>query len=76
MTLSEPTTCAVCGRALRANQRALDALEPGQRLCLTCGRRALMVWADQRRLEAAAARRMALDLGVAPPSDQSPRAAA
>ena len=75
VTLSEPTTCAVCGRALRANQRALDALEPGQRLCLTCGRRALMVWADQRRLEAAAARRMALDLGVARPSDQSPRAA-
>jgi hypothetical protein len=35
-----------------------------------------MVWADQRRLEAAAARRMAQDLGVAPPSDQSPRAAA
>ena len=76
VTLSEATTCAACGRALRANQRALDALEPGQRLCLTCGRRALMVWADQRRLEAAAARRMALDLGVAPPSDQSPRAAA
>jgi hypothetical protein len=75
VTLSEATTCAACGRALRANQRALDALEPGQRLCLTCGRRALMVWADQRRLEAAAARRMALDLGVAPPSDQSPRAA-
>ena len=76
VTLNEPSACAVCGRALRANQRALDALEPGQRLCLTCGRRALMVWADQRRLEAVAARRMALELGAAPASDQSPRAAA
>ena len=76
VTLNEPSACAVCGRALRANQRALDALEPGQRLCLTCGRRALMVWADQRRLEAVAARRMALELGAAPPSDQRPRAAA
>ena len=76
VTLTQPGTCAVCGRTLRANQRALDALDSAERLCLTCGRRALMVWADQRRLEAAAARRMAQDLGVAPPSDQSPRAAA
>ncbi len=76
LTLSEPTTCAVCGRVLRANQPALDVLERGERVCLTCGRRALMVWADQRRLEAAAARRMAQDLSAAPPSAQSPRAAA
>ena len=84
VTLAEPTTCAACGRALRAGQRALDALEPGQRLCVTCGRRALMDWADRRRLEAAAARRMAQDLGArpsdqsvrqAPPPDSSPRAA-
>ena len=85
VSVAEPTTCAACGRALRAGQRAVDALEPGQHLCPTCGRRALMDWADRRRLEAAAARRMARDLGArqasdqrpraAPPSDRSPRAA-
>jgi hypothetical protein len=33
-------------------------------LCVTCGRRVLLDWADRRRLEASAARRMAQDLGV------------
>ena len=86
LTLAEATTCAACGRALRANQRALHALETNERLCLACGRRALMAWADQRRLEATAARRLAQGLGAATPpsqdlgadapsSDQSPRAA-
>jgi hypothetical protein len=87
LTLAEATTCAVCGRALRANQPAVEALETRDHLCLACGRRALMFWADQRRLEAATARRLAQDLGAAarppaqdlgaaaPPRDQSPRAA-
>ncbi|TME91286.1 MAG: helix-turn-helix domain-containing protein [Chloroflexi bacterium] len=57
-------TCASCGRAIHPNQRALEARESGDRLCLTCGRRALMQWADRRRLEAAAARRLAQDLGA------------
>ena len=56
--------CASCGREIRPNQRALEAREAGDRLCLTCGRRALMQWADRRRLEAAAARRLAQDLGA------------
>ena len=86
LTLAEATTCAACGRALRVNQRALHALETNEPLCLACGRRALMAWADQRRLEATAARRLAQGLGAATPpsqdlgadvpsSDQSPRAA-
>jgi hypothetical protein len=64
LRLAEPTVCAACGRALRANQGALEARESAERLCLTCGRRALMIWSDQRRLEAAAARRLAQDLGT------------
>jgi hypothetical protein len=75
VTISEAATCAVCGRALRVNQPALQAVETGEPLCLACGRRALLDWADRRRLEAAAARRMAQDLGAATPSHQSPRAA-
>jgi hypothetical protein len=86
VTLAEATTCAACGRALRVNQRALHALEANEPLCLACGRRALMAWSDQRRLEATAARRLAQGLGAATPpsqglgadvpsSDQSPRAA-
>ena len=56
------TTCAACGRALRLGARTLKAND-GTQLCATCGRRALMDWADRRRLEAAAARRLALDFG-------------
>jgi hypothetical protein len=51
-------------------------------LCLTCGRRAVMDWADRRRLESAAARRMAHNLGGAaesesgsPEGEPSPRVA-
>jgi excisionase family DNA binding protein len=60
--ISEPGLCASCGRQLRQGARAVDALEANQRLCVTCGRRALMDWADRRRLEAAAARRLAQEL--------------
>jgi hypothetical protein len=61
----EAMVCASCGRGIRVNQRVLEAGETGDRLCLTCGRRALMQWADRRKLEAAAARRLAQDLGGA-----------
>jgi hypothetical protein len=33
-------------------------------LCLTCGRRALLDWADRRRQDAAAARRIAQELST------------
>jgi Arc/MetJ family transcription regulator len=36
-------------------------------LCVTCARRALLEWADRRRLEAAAARRLSQSLGEAEP---------
>ena len=65
ITLSEPATCASCGRSLRQAQRALLARDSAETLCSTCGRRALMQWADRRRLEAVAARRLAHDLGGA-----------
>jgi hypothetical protein len=63
--------CDVCGRQLRPGVRALSVHEgePAQ-LCLTCGRRALLQWADQRRLEAAAARGFAQNLGAAEPTAQ------
>jgi hypothetical protein len=32
-------------------------------MCLTCGRRALLEWADRRRQEAAAARQLSQSLG-------------
>jgi hypothetical protein len=60
---SDPTTCAVCGRTLRAGARLVQATQDEAHLCLTCGRRVLLDWADHRRLEASAARRMAQDLG-------------
>lgn len=55
--------CATCDRQVAAGARHLQATENGERLCLTCGRRALFDWADRRRLEAAAARRLAQELG-------------
>jgi predicted RNA-binding Zn-ribbon protein involved in translation (DUF1610 family) len=60
----DPVGCAACGRVLRPGERAVQALETAERLCRTCGRRALLDWADHRRLEAAAARRLAQDLSA------------
>jgi hypothetical protein len=63
--LGEQGVCAACGRALRAGARTVVPDAGEERLCLTCGRRAILDWADQRRLEAASARRMAHELGAA-----------
>jgi hypothetical protein len=66
LSVSGPTQCQVCGREVRRG-RILEAegvdgqLAP--RMCLACGRRALLKWADRRRQEAAAARRLAESLG-------------
>ena len=58
----QPFACQACGRQLRTGARYLLTQLDDERLCLTCGRRALNDWADQRRLEAAAARRLAQQL--------------
>jgi hypothetical protein len=70
----EATACAICGRTIRADARYVAPAEAGGPLCLTCGRRALLDWADRRRLEAAAARRLASELGTAR-EDQPPQVA-
>lgn len=64
--LSSPATCAACGRVVRQGQVVQPTNGPASQLCLACGRRALLDWADQRRLEASAARQMAHGLGVQP----------
>jgi hypothetical protein len=64
-SVAEPVTCAACGRQVR---RGRMVRAEGDRLCVTCGRRALLTWADRRRLEAAAARRLSQELGAIEPS--------
>lgn len=65
---AESATCDACRRLVRAGGRMLhaDAADgrPAARLCLTCGRRALLAWSDRRRREAVAARRLAHELGT------------
>src|SRR5919202_1174520 len=54
--------CQVCGRVLGPGERVFEATEPAtaeRHVCLVCGRRALLAWADERTHEAAAARRLA-----------------
>jgi hypothetical protein len=43
------------------------------RLCPTCARRAMLAWADERRREAAAARRLARELGTVLPAVSPPQ---
>lgn len=69
----EAFKCAVCSRLIRAG-RCLRASPGGDRLCLGCGRRAVLEWADRRRFEASSARRLARDLGTTL-SENSMRAA-
>jgi hypothetical protein len=59
---AEEGQCAICSRGLRAGARVVRSEQ--EQLCLTCGRRALLDWADRRRQDAAAARRIAQDLGA------------
>jgi hypothetical protein len=79
--VAAPTACEVCGRQVRSGRMLEVAFaDNGQladRLCLSCGRRALLDWADRRRREAAEARRMAHSLGepTVTPAHAAPRAA-
>ena len=61
-----PTACESCGRKIPAGAWAVHTAQGGSHLCVTCGRRVLLDWADRRRVEAAAARRIAQDLGSTP----------
>jgi excisionase family DNA binding protein len=59
--------CDACKRPVRSGGQMLQALpetDTAARLCLTCGRRALLAWSDARRREALAARRFAQELGT------------
>ncbi len=64
--VTAPLACDACGRSVHAG-RVVELVGESEtargRLCLTCGRRALLDWADRRRLEAAAARRLSQSLG-------------
>jgi hypothetical protein len=66
-----PVTCAACGRQVRRGRYVELIPEPGavgpENLCVTCARRALLEWADRRRLEAAAARQLSHSLGQPEP---------
>jgi hypothetical protein len=73
---SVPTACAICNRTLRPGARVLQPAPDGTQLCLSCGRRVLLDWADHRRQEASAARRMASDLGSEGARNPSTRFAA
>lgn len=58
--VTTPVSCEICGREVRHGRIVeLD----GAQLCTACGRRALLDWADHRRQEATAARRLADSLG-------------
>jgi hypothetical protein len=73
-------TCEACGRVVRQGRYvevtpAPDGSQTAANLCVTCGRRALLDWADRRRQEAAAARDMAHSLGQPETSPVDPRPA-
>ena len=60
LSVDAPVTCEVCGRDIR-HGRVVELQDTASvtRLCTACGRRALLDWADRRRQESAAARRLA-----------------
>jgi hypothetical protein len=64
--VQQPAPCAACHRELRRGRIVVLAAEAGRSetyLCIACGRRALLDWADLRRAEAAAARQLSQSLG-------------
>jgi hypothetical protein len=70
LSVTEPINCEVCAREIRRGRMiefSTDSGQTGSHLCLTCGRRALLDWADRRRQEAAAARRLSESLGEPQP---------
>jgi hypothetical protein len=64
-SVAEPVTCEACSRVLRQGRFVELTTDSGHTssLCVTCGRRALLEWADQRRQEALAARELSHSLG-------------
>jgi len=74
--VTTPVDCESCGRTLRHGRYVEVQPDDGQpataQLCVTCGRRALLEWADRRRLEAATARQLSRSLGEPeqPPAHQ------
>jgi hypothetical protein len=74
IALAEAQSCEACRRSLPSGARRLQ-LEPTDGhaaavLCLTCGRRAVLRWADDRRRESVAARRLATDASFLQPQLQ------
>jgi len=65
--VERPVSCASCGQEVR-HGRVVEAREgtPSSELCLPCGRRAILDWADRRRIESATARRLAHELRAVP----------
>ena len=61
-------TCEACHRQIRRGRYVEFTAEEVLSLCTACARRALMEWADRRRLEAAAARRLSESLGQPEPA--------
>jgi hypothetical protein len=77
LEVSSPFTCESCGRTVRRGRAIEMAPEGGAsaQLCTSCGRRALLEWADSRRQEATAARQMAHSLGQPESAPVDPRPA-
>ena len=77
VSVAAAATCGACGRAVRAGGRMLDAQpvdgRDATRLCPMCARRWMLAWADERRRDAAAARRLARELGTVLPAVSPPR---
>jgi hypothetical protein len=75
--VDEPVTCEVCSRVVRQGRYVELTSDSGQTsaLCVTCGRRALLEWADQRRQEAVAARQLSQSLGEPEGEPVDPRPA-
>jgi hypothetical protein len=74
LVVTAPFDCEACGGTVRRGQYVELAAEAGPtsaQLCVTCGRRALLEWADRRRLEAAAARQLSQALGAAQAAAES-----
>jgi Helix-turn-helix domain len=76
----EAVVCASCHRPLPPGSAIVEQLstgsQPQARLCVRCGRRALLAWSDQRRAEAAAARDLAQHLSTRAGGEPSDRLAA
>ena len=76
-SVAEPVACEACSRVVRQGRYVELTTDSGQTssLCVTCGRRALLEWADQRRQEAVAARQLSQSLGQPEAGPVDPRPA-